>query len=251
MEGLVEVALLPELFLRPRRLEQLLVLPQLRRGVVLAEERGERGFRGENAGLDRQVDPFQPRAVQETAAVAEDHEAVAVEAGHGVVAALRDRLRARGDHLPALQDLLNLRMELQALQLVVRVERRVLVVETDHQSDVDDAVLHAVDEGAAERVHVQRKAQRVDHAPGGVAVVRKLPELLHADRVHLRVLARVQVEHLRELFRQRPARPLGQDGHLRADVDARLEVRLRLAVLVDAFVARAHADDAAVLDEHA
>ena len=52
-------------------------------------------------------------------------------------------------------------------------------------------------------------------------------------------------------FAQRAARTLGEDGHLRADVDARLEVRLRLAVLVDALVAGAHADDAAVFDQHA
>ena len=52
---------------------------------------------------------------------------------------------------------------------------------------------------------------------------------------------------VRELLRQRAARTFGEDGDLRADVDARLEVRLRLAVLVDAFVAGADADDASVL----
>ena len=44
----------------------------------------------------------------------------------------------------------------------MRIERRVLVVEADHEADVDDAVLHPVDEGAAERVHVERIAEGVD-----------------------------------------------------------------------------------------
>ena len=142
-------------------------------------------------------------------------------------------------------------MELEPLQLVVRIERRVLVVETDHESDVDDAVLHPVDEGAAERVHVQREAHRVDHGAGGEAIVGELPQLLHADRVDLRILSGVQIEDAGELLGQRAARTFGEDGDLRAHVDARLEVRLRLAVLVDALVAGAHADDASVLDEHA
>ena len=46
-------------------------------------------------------------------------------------------------------------------------------------------------------------------------------------------------------------RPLGEDGHLRADVDARLVIRLRLPVLVDALVADTDANDPVAFDEHA
>ena len=195
--------------------------------------------------------PLSRAPLRNAAGIAEDHETVAVEPRHRVVAALGDGLRAGRDHLAAAQDLLDGRMQLEALQLVVRIERRVLVVETDHEADVDDAVFHPVDEGAAERVHVQRIAERVDHVAGRMAIFGKLPELLHAERIDLRILARVQIEDARQLLHARAARTLGEDRHLRAHVDARLEVRLRLSELVDAFVAGADADDAAVFDEDA
>ena len=70
----------------------------------------------------------------------------------------------------------------------MRIERRVLVIETDHQSDVDDAVLHPVDETAAERIAVERPAERVDDACRLETIVGKLPQLLHAERIDLRIL---------------------------------------------------------------
>ena len=80
--------------------------------------------------------------------------------------------------------------------------------------------------------------------PGGEPVGRHLPQLLDAERVELRLTALVEREPPHERLRQVAAHAVGRDRHLRADVDARLEGRLLLAVLADAAVAGAHADDA-------
>ena len=72
-------------------------------------------------------------------------------------------------------------MLLEALKLRVRVEQRVVVVESRHVSEVEDAILHPVNPPAAVRVRVGRITERVRHAPRGVAVVGQLPEFLDAD----------------------------------------------------------------------
>ena len=48
----------------------------------------------------------------------------------------------------------------------------------------------------------------MDDLSGGEAFVGKLPELLHAEGVHLRVLPRVEIEHAGELLGQRAALPV-------------------------------------------
>jgi len=59
----------------------------------------------------------------------------------------------------------------------------------------------------------------------------------------------LEPEALDQLLREAPATPLSEHGHLRADVHARLEVRLRASVAIDAHVAGTHADDATALDD--
>ena len=97
---------------------------------------------------------------------------------------------------------------------------------------------------AAELLLPQRIAQRVDHGAGRDAIRRHLPQLLDADRVLLRLPPVVEREPAHQRLGQVAAHAVAEDRHLRADVDARLERRLLLAVLADAAIAGAHADDA-------
>ena len=57
-------------------------------------------------------------------------------------------------------------------------------------------------------------------------------------------------EPAHERLREIAAHAVGQDRHLRADVDARLEGGLLLAVLADAAIAGSHADDTIAVVEH-
>ena len=86
--------------------------------------------------------------------------------------------------------------------------------------------------------------------PGASRSLRDLPQLLDADRVQLRRAPFVQRQPPHELLGEVAAHAVGEDRDLGANVDARLERRLRLAVLVDAAVAGAHADDAVALVQH-
>src|SRR3954466_9075505 len=126
------------------------------------------------------MDAFEPRAIEVAGGIARDEKSLAVHPRHRKIAALGNRLRAGADHLAAFEQRPNRRMHLVALELVMRIERRVLVIETDHETDVDEAVLHAVDEAAAERIAVEWPSERVDDAAGFESIVGKLPQLLHA-----------------------------------------------------------------------
>ena len=89
----------------------------------------------------------------------------------------------------------------------------------------------------------ERIAQRVDDFAFGDAARGNLPQLLDAHAVGLRVV-RVFEAEMRSMscFAQLPRVPSAENGDLGAQVVARLEVGLRLALLVDSLVICAHAD---------
>src|SRR3954447_8581494 len=140
-------------------------------------------------------------------------------------------------------------MRLQFLQQVVHGELGVSVVEADDHPERDHVVAHGIDERPAElavlRGSAQRPAHRVDDA---IERTRDLPDLLHAERPHLRVLARQPVAVERDA-RQMSLRPLGEHGDASDDVGAGLEVAELVAVAAAALVARAHAAHSAVRRE--
>ena len=108
---------------------------------------------------------------------------------------------------------------------------------------------HRVDERAAELSVAPERAQRPPHrVDDPLERLRDAPDLLHAERPDLRVRA-VEVEAVDGRAREQALRALREHGHLRDDVRARLEGRQRLTVAAAPLVARARADDAAVLDE--
>src|SRR5439155_5199148 len=105
------------------------------------------------------------------------------------------------------------------------------------------------DERAAElavlRSRAQRPAHGVDHA---VEWPRHLPDLLDAERPHLRVVA-CQAEAVESDTGEVSLRSFRQDSYARDDVGARLEVAERLAVATSSLVTRANAARATVRDE--
>ena len=90
-------------------------------------------------------------------------------------AALVERPRAVGDPSAALEKRADRRMRLEALELLERVQKRVLVVEPDYKSDGHLPVFQVVQKGAAIGRSVERPADRVDDQAGLVPVGRDLP----------------------------------------------------------------------------
>ena len=144
-------------------------------------------------------------------------------------ATLGNRLRAPLHALAALEDLAHARMRLQLLQQIVHRQLRVAVVEPDDHPDRDHVVAHRVDERPAELAVLPPRREAASPSCARPAQrLRDLPDLLHAERPHLRVLA-AQPEAVERRAGQMALRPLGEDRHARGDVGAGLEVRQLLA----------------------
>ena len=67
------------------------------------------------------------------------------------------------------------RVTLEMLERRVRIEQRILVLETDDEADRDAAVAHRVEPAAAELFLTQRIAERVDHRARLQAILRECP----------------------------------------------------------------------------
>ncbi len=126
----------------------------------------------------------------------------------------------------------------------MRIGRRIGVIETGDEADVDDVAVHAVDPAAAERVAGQRRAERVNHVARREPAGRNLPQLLDADRVHLRIAIAIEPEFRDRRLGQRAARALTEHDDFREQIGTGFVVRFVAAVGRDALVADAHADHA-------
>jgi hypothetical protein len=140
-------------------------------------------------------------------------------------------------------------MPLVLLKEAVRIGDRIPVVEPGHESHGPAVLVHAVEEASSERARVERMAHRVDDASLLDASGGHLPDLLHTGRVDLRSAPFIEAELRGQVLRQRTTRALAQHRHLRADVRARLEVRLSLPVPVDPLVSGAHTDHPVAVEE--
>src|SRR5215831_10805995 len=93
-------------------------------------------------------------------------------------------------------------MPLQVLERDVGIEHRIVVVESADQAYSDEIVGERVHERAAELLHLQRVAHRVDDAAGVRAAGGHFPQFLDADRVRLRASPLVEPKLSYERFRE-------------------------------------------------
>ena len=248
-EALMEVPRRAQFSVRPRVFELSFVRCE-RRGIVrsacqsLPDRLG-----GKHSRLHAEMNSFQPHSVEKARRVADEEQPVAVRPRHREEPALRNSLGAIANHLAAVEHRANRRVLLHSLQLVVRIGRWVLVVETGHAADVEHVPSHPIDESAAERLGGQRISERMDYRAGFEAIVGKLPELLDARRVDLRLASLVETEPRRGLLGKRSSRSFAKHDDLRVDVGAGFVVGFRLAVVIETLVAGSHADHALLVPE--
>ena len=72
---------------------------------VVLQQRVKRGFGGEHAALDGEVNALEALRVEEAGGVADDHPAIAGQRRHRPPSAIGQRLCAVADHLAALEQL--------------------------------------------------------------------------------------------------------------------------------------------------
>ena len=140
-------------------------------------------------------------------------------------------------------------MPLEVLKRDVRIEHRIAIIESAHETNRRHAIGHRINERAAELFHLQRIAHRVNDCAGRQAPGGDLPQFLDADRVELRRSIPVEGEAPHRRLRQIAADAIGQNRDFRANVDARLESRLPLSLFADSAIPGANTDDAIALVE--
>src|SRR4030095_2508158 len=98
---------------------------------------------------------------------------------------------------------------LQVLERDVRIEHRVLVVEARDEPERDEVVGQRVDEPAAELLHLERTAHRVDDAARLLAAGRPPPQFLDPDAIYGRALPLVEPQPPDERLREIAADAVG------------------------------------------
>ncbi len=174
-ERLVHVAHRIQLRLDRARVDALLVRRQRPVRRIAGAHRVERRLGRQHAAAHRQVDALEAHRVHEVRRVADDQRAIDEQVRLRVPAAFGQRLRAVAHDLAALEDAADERMPLEMLERRVRIEQRILVVETDDEADRDAAVAHRIQPAAAELFLTQRIAERVDDGAGLQPILRECP----------------------------------------------------------------------------
>ena len=101
---------------------------------VVLEQGLKNGFGRQHARLHGQVNTLEPHRIHQSRRIADEQPAVEIAPWHGVVTAFRQRLGPVAGQLGSRQPGGDQRMGLEALEPPVRVQIRVLVVQSHHQT---------------------------------------------------------------------------------------------------------------------
>src|SRR3989442_1315527 len=141
-------------------------------------------------------------------------------------------------------------MRFEALKFVMRIYSRIAIIQTHGKPDVYNPVAHSINPGAAKGMRIERPAHRVNNRARFKAVIGHLPELLDPDRVNLWITIAVELQAFDHLLCKRTANSLAKHSDFCGNIDSGLEIRLGLARLVDALVARPDAGHGIAIVEH-
>mmetsp|Transcript_100221 Transcript_100221/g.269175 ORF Transcript_100221/g.269175 Transcript_100221/m.269175 type:complete len:448 (+) Transcript_100221:603-1946(+) len=249
MPGWLEVPHGVELFPNPRALDTVLVHRQLHGGRALAQQSLRGGLARERAGLHGRVAALDLRHVEESRSATSDHAAREGQLRNRLDAALVQDPGAIGDASAPLQKCLHTRVQLELLELLVRAQVGVRVVQANDHADVNQVALHVVDEGTTISHLVQWPADCVHDRAGAEVLVWDLPYFLDAEAVVLRAHALAEVVLLHDGLAQGASATLREDGLLAEELHASRVLILLLAILGDPDVLELDADHLAVLSE--
>ena len=247
--GSVEVAVLEMLLVGPALLVTLRVAAQRGGRVVVLGDGIDDRLRRQHPRLDGQVDPCELHSVAHAGGVADQHGAIHVELRLGIETADGDGLGPVSNQLRTVEQVAHEGVGLELLRSQVWIVERTLGLERLDHPVGDQIVLHVVEPHPTEGVLQLLDHHAVDHPSGLVLLGLDSPDLLDAGLEDLGSLT-LQIELLDELLGETPAHALAEHGDLGEDVHSRLVVGLGLAVLVDAHVAHADADDAVSFGEN-
>src|SRR6185312_3983183 len=134
-------------------------------------------LRSEHTRANGLVNSLDLGEIHPAARVADQHRARHFELRERLPAARGDGARARRDDLAAFEQRLHVRMVLELLKRLERLEARVLIVEPGDEAYVHPIVVEVIHEAAAVGMRVEWPAERVLDQPRLRAPRRQLPQL--------------------------------------------------------------------------
>lgn len=138
-------------------------------------------------------------------------------------------------------------MVLPALELLVGVEVRVLVVETDDETQAEHVLAHVVDKRSSVGGVVNGPAHGVDNGSRLGLFGVNLPDFLDSNTVGLGVALVTKVKLAEKLLGQRSVASFGKEGDLGVELHAALELFLGLEILVQSDIVGCNSLDTSVL----
>ncbi len=188
-----------------------------------------------DAGEDGIVDGLEAWRIHEAGRTADQPAAWKGERGDRLPAPGRDRASAIADARGAFEQRRDGFVGLEALELVERRERGILVVEIGDQADIEPAVFGVIDEAAAGCGIVEWVTEIMVHPALLVPVGGNFPDFLDPEAIFLRLAGQIMGGH--DLLGHRPPRALGNQGILGFECDALGKAGLGIPLAVAAQVA--------------
>src|SRR5439155_10715442 len=118
----MEIPYLPKFFLHPTLLDQVLKPFQPAGRTIVRLKRLVGSIRRKHAGLEREMNPFQPHGIQETGGIADDHSAIEVVLRLSPIPSFGNGLRAVRIESAAFKNASYIRMGFEFLEPLVRIQ---------------------------------------------------------------------------------------------------------------------------------
>lgn len=216
--------------------------------LVLVRGDGSVGRLGsEHSRLHGSVGTLDLDQVQESSGASNQGTSGEVQLGNRLKTSLVNGTGTIGQALASLQKILDVGMVLPALELLVGVEVRVLIVETDDETQAEHIFAHVVNKRSSVGRVVDGPAHGVDNSSWLGFFGVNLPDFLDSDTVGLGVALVAKVELAEELLGQRAVASFGKESDLGVELHAALELLLGLEILVQSDIVGCDSLDTSIL----
>src|SRR5690349_21850669 len=118
-------------------------------------------LRGQHSTFDRGVNSLQALRIQQACRVTDNQAAIKIAARHRIPTAVGNRLRAVANKGAAFQDPFHKWMRFEFLEGFMRIEERIVIIESDDHSQRHAIVPQAVNPSAAVEIRTEWPTKRV------------------------------------------------------------------------------------------
>ena len=209
-------------------------------GRGVGAEGGEGGLGGEHAAAHGGVGAFDFWHVEEAGGVADEGPSWEGAFGDGLEAAFVEGSCAVGDAFAAFKDGFVEGVMFKLLELAVRGEPRVWIVEADNEAERDKVGPEVVEPAAAIGRGWKRVAHCVNYFTFAEVFRRHLPDFFEAEAIGLRLRVSPQVKFLDDLLCETTVAAFGEESNAGVKFHSSLEGGFGLAIAAKAEIVGCH-----------